>query len=94
MHQKKQESRRGGGINDDSVKGRLSGITTAALVLLVSRLQQERVEQLQELHHQASSTLRDKDINSERQEVDAVHEEVQGEAKSGKSRPSNHSSAK
>ena len=76
---------------------RLSGITTAALVLLVSRLQQERVEQLQELHHQASSALRDKDINSERQEVDAVHEEVaeeQGEAKSGKSRPSNHSSAK
>jgi hypothetical protein len=56
------------------------------------------VELLQELHHQARSALRDKDINSERQEVDVVHEEVaeeQGEAKkSGKSRPSNHCSPK
>ena len=53
-------------------------------MLSVSRLQQERVELLQELHHQATSALRDKDINSERQEVDAVHEEVaeeQGEAR-------------
>ena len=36
---------------------------------------------LQELHHQARSALRDKDINSERQEVDEVAEE-QVEAKS------------
>jgi hypothetical protein len=55
----------------------------------VSHLQQERVELLQELHHQARSALLDKDINSARQ-VDAVHEEVVAEeAKSGKSRPSN-----
>jgi hypothetical protein len=54
----------------------------------VSHLQQERVELLQELHHQARSALLDKDINSARQ-VDAVHEEVVAEeAKSGKSRPS------
>ena len=49
------------------------------------------MELLQDLHHQARSALRDKDIDSERQ-VDAVHEEVaeeQGEAKSCKSRPSN-----
>ena len=55
------------------------------------------MELLQELHHQARrSAPRDKDINSERQ-VDAVHEKVaekQGEAKSGKSRPSNHCSPK
>ena len=43
---------------------RLPGITTAALVLSVSRLQQERVELLQELHHPARSALRDKDSNS------------------------------
>ena len=49
------------------------------------------MELLQELHHQARSALLDKYINSARQ-VDAVHEDVaeeQGEAKSGKSRPSN-----
>ena len=48
------------------------------------------MELLQELHHQARSALRDKDINSERQEVDAVHEDVaeeQGEAKAASRGP-------
>ena len=68
---------------------------TAALtmhVVSVSRLQQERVALLQELH-QVRSALRDKDSRAEREaEAEAAAEESvsvqRGDAKSSKSRPS------